>query len=108
MSNINFENSFIERAENFRRTISPEIDNTYIFLNPTQDMAQGVINASNAEKLKTQGSYLPATLNPSALRKELQPQHTEAPKHAAPANDTPERELGPVEMAPGFSQGPQG
>ena len=100
------EDSFIERDENFTRTISPEIDNTYILLNPTQDMAQGVINASNAEKIKARG-YGPATLNPSALKQEWQPQHTEAPKHAAPANDTPERELGPVEIAPGFNQGPQ-
>jgi hypothetical protein len=102
------ENSFAEYHENHRHTISPEIDNTYIFLNPTQDMAQGVINASDLEERKARESGRPATLNPSALRRELQPQQTEALKHAAPANDTPERELGPVEIAPGFNQGPQG
>lgn len=103
------EDSFIERDENFTRTISPEIDNTYILLNPTQDMAEGVLKASTYYNLISNESYArhTAKLNPSALRRELQPQHTEAPKHAAPANDTPERELGPVEIAPGFEQGPQ-
>ena len=41
------ERAFKEKDKEAQRTlISPEMDNTYILLNPTQDMAEGVLKAS--------------------------------------------------------------